>query len=650
MNQSRSFLRVATVWGAGIAVLAIVGGGAWFFLYSAGPEDAPMVAQHNMPRYRAGGLEIGISTDPATPHVGDNRLIVEVREPNGNPVSIDIDAYAEMPAMGAMQAMRAPADLEETAPGRYEGLMELSMRGEWPLTMRFQTPQGKPVRLQFDLATDRAGMPIAAGGTSIGAEKQSAMHVGVGNVGTAAQGSINAGDSGMPRYRAGDLEIAIDIDPATAQVGDNKIMIEVRDGEGQPLQAIDIDAYAQMPAMGAMPAMRAPADLEEVSPGRYEGSMDLSMRGEWPLTVEIKDPQHGDKRLQFDLATDREGLAIAAGGTSVGAAAMPTDDANVITIDSRRRQLIGVETGVVTQRDLVKAIRAVGVVKLDERLLSQVTLKYDGYIGDLKANYVGTEVRKNQVLFTVYNPDLLAAQQEYLDTLKRRPKSNAGSGLLRASRQRLALWDMSASDIKALEKRGAPQDYVAIYAPRSGTLIERNIADGGAAKKGQILLTIADLSRVWIEAEVFETDLELVQVGMAANVMLPYLTGRTFPATVEYVYPFLEGKSRTGRIRLTLDNAAGALKPDMYAEVSLQADLGNLLSVPEEAVIFAGASRVVFVDLGGGRLKPVRIKVGRNVEGFVEVIEGLSPGDTIVTSGNFLIAAETRLKTGIEQW
>jgi Cu(I)/Ag(I) efflux system membrane fusion protein len=640
MKQAKVFL-----WIAGIAGLAIVGGGAWIFLYGSGSEAPVTVAQDAMPRYLAGGLEIGISTDPTTPHVGDNRLIVEVREPNGNPVSVDIDAYAEMPAMGAMPAMRAPADLQEIAPGRYEGLMDLSMRGEWPLTMRFQTPQGQPVRLQFDLATDRAGMPIAAGGTPIGGAKQGAMHIGA-----AARGSINAGDTGMPRYRAGDLVIAIDIDPATARVGDNKIMIEVRDGEGRPVQAIDINAFAQMPAMGAMPAMRAPADLKEVSPGRYEGSMDLSMRGEWPLTVEIKDPQRGDKRLQFDLATDREGLAIAAGGTPVGAAAMPADDANVITIDNRRRQLIGVETDEAKRRSLVKAIRAVGVVKLDERLLSQVTLKYDGYIGDLKANYVGTEVRKNQVLFTVYNPELLAAQQEYLDTLKRRPNSSAGSGLLRASRQRLALWDMSARDIKALERRGVPQDYVAIYAPRSGTLIERNIADGGAAKKGQILLTIADLSRVWIEADVFEADLELVRVGMAASVTLPYLTGRTFAATVEYVYPYLDEKSRTGRIRLTLDNASGALKPDMYAEVSLEAELGNLLSVPEEAIIFAGASRVVFVDLGGGRLKPVWIKAGRNAQGYVEVLEGLSPGDTVVTSGNFLIAAETRLKTGIEQW
>jgi len=456
--------------------------------------------------------------------------------------------------------------------------------------------------------------------------------------------------SDMPRYRAGDLEIAVDIDPGTARVGDNRIMVEVLDADGNPVEGIEVDAFAQMTAMGAMPAMRAPADLEETDPGRYEGSLNLSMRGEWPLTVEIKDPQRGDKRMQFELATDRQGLAIATGATPVGRAAMPADEANVITIDNRRRQMIGVKTGEATHRDLVKPIRAVGEVSYDERLLSQVALKFDGYIGDLKADYVGAEITKNQVLFTVYSPELLAAQQEYLETLKRRPNSGAENGLLRASRQRLALWDMSASDIQALERRGVPEDYVAIHAPRSGTLIERNIADGSAARMGQTLLTIADLSRVWIEAEVFEADLELVTVGMTASVTLPYLPGQTYPATVEYVYPYLQGDSRTGRIRLSLDNPDGELKPAMYAEVSLEAELGHKLSVPEEAIIVAGESRVVFVDLGDGRLKPVRIKAGRNAQGFVEVLDGLALGDTVVTSGNFLIAAETRLKTGIDQW
>ncbi|MEQ9450972.1 MAG: efflux RND transporter periplasmic adaptor subunit [Pseudomonadales bacterium] len=464
------------------------------------------------------------------------------------------------------------------------------------------------------------------------------------------EGDAPVAADNMPKYRAGDFEIGIVTDPETPRVGDNRLIVEVRDAEGKPVSTA-IDAFAEMPAMGAMPAMRAPADLKETSPGRYEGAMDLSMRGEWPLTVKIKDPMRGDKRLQFDLATDREGLAIAAGASRVGgmtSGIASDDDGNTITIDNRRRQMIGLETGETTHRDLVKSIRAVGEVTFDERLLSNITLKFDGYIGDLKADYVGTEVTRNQVLFTVYSPELLSAQQEYLETLQRR--ASAQNGLVRAARQRLALWDMSDAEIRALEERGAPQDYVAIYAPRSGTLIERNIADGSAAKMGQTLLTIADLSRIWIEAEVFEADLELVSVGMNADVTLPYLPGRTYPATIEYVYPYLHGQSRTGRVRLSLENPEGELKPDMYAEVSLLADLGHRLSVPEEAVIVAGKSRVVFVDLGAGRLKPVRIQTGRTAQGFIEVLDGLSLGDTVVTSGNFLIAAETRLKTGIDQW
>lgn len=625
-----------TRWVVGLLFVVAAAGAGYLFI-SPGDNEAPAAAAtDDMPRYRAGRFEIGVITDPKTPRVGDNRLIVEVRDIDGNPVSTEIDAYAEMPAMGAMPAMRAPTDLKETAPGRYEGAMDLSMRGEWPLTMSFTPTGGSPVRLQFDLATDRAEMPIAAGGTAIGNTSAS---------------DTTAADSGMPRYRAGDLEIAIGIDPSTARVGDNTLMIELRDADGQPIENVDIEAFAQMPAMGAMPAMRAPADLEPMGSGRYEGSMDLTMRGEWPLTVEIKDPERGDKRLQFDLATDREGLTIAAGATPVGgmAGGMPSeDDGNTITIDNRRRQMIGLETGEATHRDLVKSIRAVGEVAFDERLLSNVTLKFDGYIGDLKADYVGAEVTRGQVLFTVYSPELLSAQRDYLETLKRR--SDAQTGLVRAARQRLALWDMSDGEIRALEERGAPQDYVAIYAPRSGTLIERNIADGSAAKMGQTLLSIADLSRVWIEAEVFEADLELVSVGMNADVTLPYLPGRTYPAAVEYVYPYLHGQSRTGRIRLSLENPDGELKPDMYAQVSLLADLGHRLSVPEEAVIVAGKSRVVFVDLGAGRLKPVRIQTGRTAQGFIEVLDGLSLGDTVVTSGNFLIAAETRLKTGIDQW
>jgi Cu(I)/Ag(I) efflux system membrane fusion protein len=451
-------------------------------------------------------------------------------------------------------------------------------------------------------------------------------------------------------YQAGGVEVGVATIPATPRVGDNRLVVILRTEHGEPVSDIAIEAHAEMPAMGAMPAMRAPADLVEVAPGRYEGVMDLSMRGEWPLTLSFESPAGQPVRMQFDLATDRASLAIAAGGVPVGGAAAAVDAANAVTIDNRRRQLIGVETGAAIHRDLTKVIRALGEVTYDERLVSDITLKFDGYIGDLKADYVGAPVERGQVLFTVYSPQLLAAQQEYLETLKRRRDRDADDPMLRAARQRLRLWDMAPAEIDALERRGMPQDYVPIYAPRTGTLVERNIAAGSAAREGQTLLTFADLSSVWVEARVFEADLELVHAGMAATVTLPYLPGRAYPATVEYVYPYLEADSRTGRIRLSLDNPGGVLKPAMYAEVALQADLGHRLSVPEEAIIIAGDSRVVFVDLGGGRLNPVRIETGRRAQGYVEVLEGLAMGDSVVTSGNFLIAAEARLKTGIQQW
>jgi len=623
--------------GAGIAALIVAGIATYVVMTGTEPDTVPAGAAtaQDIPRYRAGGLEVGITTVPATPRVGDNRLIVELRTPDGEPVSaVEIEAYAAMPAMGAMPAMRAPAALVESAPGRYEGTMDLSMRGEWPLTVTFESPAGEPVRMQFDLATDRANMPIAAGGTPIKGSAQPAADAG-----------------GLPRYRAGDLIIAADIEPRTARVGENRLIVEVRDEIGNPVSDVDIDAFAQMPAMGAMPAMRAPADLEQVAPGRYEGSMNLSMRGEWPLTIAIDHPEgREDQRLQFDLATDREGLTIAAGGAPVGGGATAADAANAITIDNRRRQMIGVTTGEVAHRNLTKVVRAVGEVTYDERLLSHITLKFDGYIGDLKADYVGAPVKEGQVLFTVYSPELLAAQEEYLETLKRRQNGGADDPVISAVRQRLRLWDMAPSEIETLEDRGVPQDYVPVFAPRGGTLVERNIADGSAAPVGQTLLTIADLSTVWVDAAIFEADLELAKAGMAATVTLPYLPGHAYAATVEYVYPYLEGDSRTGRVRFSLDNPEGVLKPEMYAEVALEADLGHRLTVPEEAIIVAGDSRVVFVDLGDGRLNPVRIKTGRRAQGYVEVLEGLSLGDRVVTSGNFLIAAETRLKTGIEQW
>jgi Cu(I)/Ag(I) efflux system membrane fusion protein len=462
-----------------------------------------------------------------------------------------------------------------------------------------------------------------------------------------------------PAYEAGPFRLAVWVQPETPTVGENRLFLSLQDREGDPIADASIKAVATMPAMGAMPAMQAPADLEEIEPGLYVGPFDLSMSGAWPLTLEIQKSDLGRAQVSFDLATGRKGLQLATGARPLGGVddgsgegGMTARDGDVgmpiIPIDNRRRQLIGVETEPVERRVLVREIRAVGEVGYDETRIADVTLRFDAWIGDLQADYVGKEVKRGEVLFTVYGPDLLAAQQEYLEIYRR---AQAGPNrFLEAARKRLMLWNMAPQQIEALEQRGEPLDYVPILAPLSGTIVEKNIVTGTAHRAGMTLLRIADLSRIWIDAKVYDSELPLIRKGMPAEVTLPYLPGATYRATVDYVYPYLQGDTRTGRIRLSLPNPNEELKPGMYAEVKLQAKLGERLAVPESSVLFSGDTRVVFVDLGGGRLQPRRIETGQRTEDYIAVISGLEPGEAVVTSGNFLIDAETRLKTGINQW
>ncbi|MGH6887037.1 MAG: efflux RND transporter periplasmic adaptor subunit, partial [Geminicoccales bacterium] len=304
-----------------------------------------------------------------------------------------------------------------------------------------------------------------------------------------------------------------------------------------------------------------------------------------------------------------------------------------IAVDARRRQLIGVTTARVQRQRLRPAIRAAGQVTYDERRLTDVALKFDGWVGKLHANYVGAAVRQGEILLTVYSPELVSAQEEYLDTLRRRKTGSAT--LSAAARRRLARWNMGTTEIWALESRGAGSDYVSIRAPASGTVIEKNIVAGTAVKAGDTLMRIADLTTVWVEAQVYEYEVSLVRIGMAAEITLPSLPGRIFQGRVSYIYPALDGPTRTAQA---------------YTQVQLTADLGERLLVPDSAVIYAGATRVVFVDLGQGYLEPRKVSIGHRTEDAIEVLEGLSEGEVVVTSGNFLIAAESKLKAGIDQW
>lgn len=322
------------------------------------------------------------------------------------------------------------------------------------------------------------------------------------------------------------------------------------------------------------------------------------------------------------------------------------EESGVIRIDEARRGQVGIRTGKVGRAPMTRAIRAVGRIAYDERRLEDVSLKLGGWITKLHVEETGQHVKKGQVLFTLYSPELHAAQQEYL---------LAGTGdragyLVRAAERKLQLWGMSRAQIDALAKRGEPSENVPFHAPASGYVIEKDVVEGAAIEAGQRLFRIAALDQVWVEADVYEADLASIDKGQRATVTLSYLPGKTFEGKVAYVYPYLDPAARTGKIRIELKNPALELKPDMYATVALEKDLGLRLQVPIDAVVYTGPRRLVFVDIGEGRLRPQEVKLGVRSEDAVEVVDGLREGEVVVTSGNFLVAAESRIRSAAKIW
>jgi Cu(I)/Ag(I) efflux system membrane fusion protein len=259
-------------------------------------------------------------------------------------------------------------------------------------------------------------------------------------------------------------------------------------------------------------------------------------------------------------------------------------------------------------------------------------------------------------MFTLYSPDLFEAQQAYVDALEnlenaRKLRSPLSADLaIEVRRRRLRLSDLGPDELERLEERGLPVELVPILAPASGHVIEKNVVAGAAVSPGTRLLRIAGLERVWVEAEVYESELGLLAVGDAATVTLPHLPGRSFDGRIAFIYPWLDGATRTGRVRIELANPGLALKPEMYAEVVFEPALGERLAVPEEAILYAGDRHYVFLDLGDGRLRPQAVTLGQRAGEWVEVLDGLTAGEAVVTSGNFLIAAEARLKLALDHW
>jgi len=329
-----------------------------------------------------------------------------------------------------------------------------------------------------------------------------------------------------------------------------------------------------------------------------------------------------------------------------------------VEIDPRRQQLIGVTYGTVERKDVEQRIRTVGTVEYNESRLTDVSLKFDGWVERLHVDETGLLVQKNQVLLELYSPDLVSTQQEYLTAFDHYQRLK-GSGnpeavqatqrLVDASAQRLAYWDIDPTHVRDLETSRTILRALPIHSPASGYVIEKHVVAGTYMKAGHLLYRLANLDVVWVLADIYEYELPMVSVGQEVEVSLAYLPGEKFRGRVAYIYPYLESTERTVKVRIRLANPGHLLKQGMYADVVLARDRAGVRVVPRSAVLDSGTRQVVFVALDEGRFEPRPVTLGAQFEDYYEVLAGVEEGERIVTSGNFLLDSESQLASGMGQ-
>jgi len=315
-----------------------------------------------------------------------------------------------------------------------------------------------------------------------------------------------------------------------------------------------------------------------------------------------------------------------------------------VAISLQRQQLIGVKLATAALRDLSRTIRTTGRVTVDERRVAQVRTKFEGFLDALYVNYTGQPVRRGDPLLAVYSPDLLATQNELI--LAERNRSDLGRTLANAARTRLLLSGMSASDIDRVARTGEPMRDVVLRSPVSGVVITKNAVAGARVMPTDTLYEVADLSHVWVLADVYEAEMAAVRVGTAAQVIAG---GQTLAGRVTFIGPVIAAQTRTANVRIELDNPAGVLKPDMYADVILQAPLGQSVAVPDSAVMNTGTRSVIFVAHGNGTFEPRQVTTGAKADGFYAIRSGVQPGERVVVDANFLVDSESRLKSALSQ-
>jgi Cu(I)/Ag(I) efflux system membrane fusion protein/cobalt-zinc-cadmium efflux system membrane fusion protein len=386
------------------------------------------------------------------------------------------------------------------------------------------------------------------------------------------------------------------------------------------------------------------------------------------LEAESIDPKTGKKIKYWVAPMDPTYIRDEPGKSPMGMDLVPVyeeegeekEPTSTIRIDPVTIQNMGVRVAQVQRKPLIKHIRTYGTVTYDETRIYTVNTKFNGWIERLYVDFEGTKVRKGQRLFDIYSLELVSAQEEYLlalqqyNSLSNSPYPSIKEGaerLLEASRTRLRYWDLTEGQIEKLGSSKKISKTLTIYSPATGVVIKKNAFAGHYVKAGEHQYEIADLSKVWVDVDIYEYELPWVRQGMVAEMELAYVPGKRFKGKVLYIYPYLEAKTRTGKLRLQFANPDYQLKPDMYANIYLKSSIAeDSIVIPQEAVIDSGVRKVVFVALGKGKFQPREVKLG--LEGNndeYQVLSGLREGEKIVISAQFMLDSESRLREAIQK-
>jgi Cu(I)/Ag(I) efflux system membrane fusion protein len=338
-----------------------------------------------------------------------------------------------------------------------------------------------------------------------------------------------------------------------------------------------------------------------------------------------------------------------------GTAVAGVEDHSTVTIDQERQQLIGLRTEKVVEGSVSGELRALGRVVVDETRVRKVNVKVEGFVEKLFVDFVGKPVAKGQPLFSLYSPEFVSAQREYLLALSTQKALSGGSlqgsggELLESARRRLGLWDVPKETIDHLEKTGEVQKALILRSPISGVVTVKNVMEGARITPADILYEITDLSHVWVQVDVYEAELGRAKLGLPAEMTTQASPGKTFKGRIAFVDPVMDPKTRTAKARVEFPNAAGELKPDMFGDVVLKGQGRKGLLIPLDAVLDAGTTKVAFIALGEGRFEPREVTTGITVGEKVEIRSGLKVGDEVVVRANFLVDSESRLKAALAQ-